>query len=205
MPPHLWSHLIRETGHDNDPETQHSHRKRWSPGTENLCSPKVRRWQWREGWEVVFQGKLSVRGLRTARLVPVGRARHSWWPARSQNSAISKSMLGAFYCAATFSDHPTEALLPHLIFFSFSARSHPRSFKDSQRTSSFWSWCQRKGAGLLTAGWHRPARLVVGVWPGKVQTDSVVVTGVHTQGLSGAARCSEIQAWFHEHVPGTFL
>lgn len=90
----------------------------------------------REGWEVVFQGKLPVRGLRIAHFGLVGRTRHSKRWTRSQNSAISKSGAESFPLCCDLSWPTHWGFLPYLLSSSFSAKSHPLSFKHSQSTNS---------------------------------------------------------------------
>lgn len=142
---------------------------------------------WREGWEVVFQRKLSVRGMRRT-LDSWRQNSASWWLARSQNSTISKGVQRGSHCAVTSAAWPTEALLPHSLSFCFSAKSYPLSFKDSQSSRSLQSWCQKKGPAYLS--WNNTA--LVGSWWGSGletwrETESETSGSTH-RWVSGAAQ-----------------
>lgn len=155
---HLWNHLIWERVPNKGPEIQHSQRKGWSPGSEYLSAMRGHDLEGGMGGGVSEE----IVSKRTEKNT-LGSWRQnsaSSWLARSQNSTISKGVQRGSHCAVTSAAGPTEALLPHLFSFCFSAKSYPLSFKDSQSTRSLQSWRQKKGRAYLL--WNNTA--LVGSW-----------------------------------------
>lgn len=204
IPSHLWNHLSGK-------EVMRKIlkfivvKKRARAQVQSLSAP----WKYttrREGWEVVFQGKLPVRGLRIAHLALVGRTRHSKWLPRSQNSAISKSGAESFplCCDLSWPTHwgsPTSSA-----FFQLLSQITPTLFQRLTKYQLFIELMSEKGAGILIVEQYCHIRFTVGVWTRKVERDWVLLIRVHTQVGCRGCISREIQAWYYEHIyPCAFL
>lgn len=186
MSSHLWNHLIWERGPNKDPEIQHSQRKGWSSSSEYLPAMRVHDLEGGMGGGV-SEETVSKRTEKNT----LGSWRQNLacsWLARSQNSPISKGVQRGSHCPVTSAARPTEALLPHLLSFCFSAKSYPLSFKDSHSTRSLQSWCQRKGPAYLL--WNNTA-LVGSRWVSGLErwreAESEISGSTH-RWVSGAAQ-----------------